>query len=159
VKPERGLYWHVHHDVLFEYCYDAEERLEYIRANKPESEIETRLRLMRPIVGTLGDPVLWTKYDKACDGCKKASDERNKAWAEYDKAWAEYAKASDERAKARAEYDKAWAEYDKAWAEYNKALDSWYRSVKPGEVEALHAIECPNCPWNGKTIFPKGGGK
>lgn len=23
------------------------------------------------------------------------------------------------------------------------------------EMEALHKIECPNCPWDGKTIFPK----
>ena len=27
------------------------------------------------------------------------------------------------------------------------------------EMKALHAKECPNCPWDGKTIFPitKGG--
>ncbi len=24
-------------------------------------------------------------------------------------------------------------------------------------IEALHAIECPNCPWDGKTIFKKNG--
>src|SRR3972149_3274028 len=23
------------------------------------------------------------------------------------------------------------------------------------EMEELHKIECPNCPWNGKTIFPE----
>ncbi len=24
------------------------------------------------------------------------------------------------------------------------------------EIKALHAKECPDCPWDGKTIFPKG---
>ena len=27
------------------------------------------------------------------------------------------------------------------------------------ECRALHAKECPNCPWDGTTIFPNGGGK
>jgi len=44
--------------------------------------------------------------------------------------------------KASAELDKARAEWDKARAEWNK------------EIEALHREECPNCPWDGGTIFP-----
>ena len=33
---------------------------------------------------------------------------------------------------------------------YDKARDAY----KP-QVEKLHAKECPNCPWDGTTIFPK----
>ena len=113
--------WHVHHDVLIEPLTEPiEVRQEYIRRYKPEHEIETRLRLLKPAVGPL--PAAYAK----------------KAWAAYDKkARAAYAK------KAWAAYDKkAWAAYEKAWAAYAP------------EIEALHAIECPDCPWDGSSIFP-----
>ena len=59
-----------------------------------------------------------------------------KAWAEYDKA--------------RAENDKAWAEYHKTMAEYGKAiLDNC------AYLEQLHKELCPDCPWDGYTIFQK----
>ena len=48
----KGFYWHVHHNQLFEWCFDEQERRERIRLNKPEDEIETRLRLMKPIIGS-----------------------------------------------------------------------------------------------------------
>ena len=97
--------WHVHHDVLIEPLTEPiEVRQEYIRRYKPEHEIETRLRLLKPAVGPL--PAAYAK----------------KAWAAYDK--------------------KAWAAYEKAWAAYAP------------EIEALHAIECPDCPWDGSSIFP-----
>ena len=60
-----------------------------------------------------------------------------KAWAAYDKAWAAF--------NAGAAYDKAGAPYDKTLKEHLP------------EIEALHREECPDCPWDGKTIFPKGG--
>ena len=31
--------------------------------------------------------------------------------------------------------------------------DAWREHGE--EITALHAIECPNCPWDGKTIFPQ----
>ena len=65
-----------------------------------------------------------------------------KAGAAYNKAWATYDKAG-------AAYDKAWATYAKAWAAYDKA----WAARKP-QIEKLHAKECPDCPWDGKTIFP-----
>ena len=67
---------------------------------------------------------------------------------ELAKAGAEWVKAGAEWAKARAEWDKAGAEWDKAYAE-------WVKAIKHPSVLALHAKECPNCPWDGKTIFPK----
>lgn len=82
-------YWHVHHEVLFEALTEPiENRIQYIKNNKPAHEIETRLRLMKPIQG-----------------------------------------------RARAEYEKV----------RNRAFK---------KIEALHKIQCPNCPWDGKTIFP-----
>ena len=118
-----GLYWHVHHDVLWEWCTDYDGRVAYIKANKPAEEVETRLRLMQPVRDPPGRLA--------------------KAGAEYIKARAEYYKAGVECDKARAEYVKARAEYDKATAEC------------AAEMKALHRTECPDCPWDGKTIFPE----
>lgn len=57
------------------------------------------------------------------------------------RAYAEAWKAYDDAGKARDDACKAYAEAGKAYA---------------CEIEALHKIECPDCPWDGKTIFPKG---
>jgi hypothetical protein len=46
--PETGFYWHVHHDVLYEYCYSYSARLRHIR-QKPWNEIKRRLKLFKPI--------------------------------------------------------------------------------------------------------------
>ena len=102
------LYWHIHHDILLEPLTEPiENRIQFIKVNKPKNEVETRLRLMKPVRGKL------PKLDKAC--------------AEW--------------GKARAELDKACAEWDKARAD--------------PKVLALHAKECPDCPWDGRTIFPE----
>ena len=57
-RKASGLYWHVHHDRLFEWCYDYAERAEFIRTDKPEHERALRLRLMQPVKAKLGDPAV-----------------------------------------------------------------------------------------------------
>ena len=109
MAKKQGFYWHVHHDVLVEYCYDYDERRRYIANQKPEAERELRLRLFQKVRGNLP-----------------------KAYVE---AW----KAYDDSFTARAE----------AW----KALDEACKACV-SEIETLHALECPDCPWDGKTIFP-----
>ena len=120
-----GLYWHVHHNVLAEWCYDYKKRVAYIKADKPAHEQELRLRLFKPVVA---GPAAYTKV-----------------WAVYEKAQAAREKAEAAYYKAEAAYYKASVAYDKAWAAAQPAL------------EALHKIECPNCPWDGSTIFPNKG--
>ena len=41
--------------------------------------------------------------------------------------------------------------------DYYNTTVAYYQELdnKKGEIEALHAIECPDCPWNGITIFPR----
>ena len=119
--------WHVHHDGLLEPLTEPiENRIVYIKAKKPKNEQALRLRLLKTVIGTL--PL------------------------EYTKAWDEHTKTRAERTakytKTRAEYIRAWAEHDKARAEYDKAL----AECLP-EIEALHKLECPDCPWDGTTIF------
>ena len=113
------FYWHIHHDTLCEPLTDPlENLLSYIKSEKPEDEIETRLRLIKPVKGKL--PEEWMD-----------------ARAAYVQAW-----------KVRG--GRAWAAYVRAW----KVCDQAGKVCKP-QIEALHKIECPDCPWNGSTIFPK----
>ena len=143
--PKSGMYWHLHHDVLMEYTHDIDERWDYVVKNKPADEVPTRLRLMRPVVGELPADV-----DKAYAEWDKANAEWCKANAELDKAYAECYKANAEWDKARAEWCKAYAECYKANAELDKA-----RAANLPAILALHSIECPGCPWDGETIFPR----
>ena len=117
-------FWHIHHEVLLEWSDDIQERIDYIKAHKPPHEVETRLRLLKPVQGALPPKLV-------------------KAKAAYDKARDAFVKASVAYAKARDAYDKAKAAYNKA---YDECLP---------QIEALHALECPDCPWNGTTIFPE----
>jgi hypothetical protein len=40
----------------------------------------------------------------------------------------------------------------KSHSDAYKALNNSLKA-HAAEIEALHAIECPNCPWDGKTIL------
>jgi len=140
-----GLFWHVHHEILIEYCYDRNKRVTHIRRHKSSHEQEVRLRLFKPVKGTLPQGVIeaWQAYDEALRAY-------NEALRAYDKA------SQQARDKAWQAYDKALQAYDKALQAYDKArhaLDEALEKNMPA-IEALHDTECPNCPWNGETIFP-----
>src|SRR3990170_4934953 len=139
-------YWHIHHkDFLLEW-------IDFIQAEKPKHEVEIRLRLLKPVQGALPP-----KLVKAGDARGKAEDANAKAWDAYGKDWDAYVKAGDARDKAKAAYDKAKAAYDKDWDAFGKDWDAYrkaYDKYLP-QIEALHALECPDCPWDGFTIFPE----
>ncbi len=163
--PDIGdLVWHVHHDVLVEPLTEPfETRVAYIKANKPMHEIETRLRLMKPVRGRLPESSkAGAELDKANAEWVKANAELSKANAEWVKARAKWVKARAEWVKVNAELDKANAEWvkarakwDKANAELSKANAECIKVCSVPSVLKLHVKECPNCPWDGKTIFPK----
>ncbi len=143
--------WHVHHEVLCEPLTEPiENRIKYIRENKPEAERALRLRLLKPVQGKVPSACgkAGDAYDKAGDAYDKAWDAYGKAGDAYTKAWAAYTKAGDSYGKAGAAYDKAGDSYGKAWAAYTKA---WAAALPA--LEKLHAKECPDCPWDGETIF------
>ena len=143
--PVGSPMWHLHHEGLLEWLTEPLiNRVKYVQQKKPTPEIETRLRWMTPVLGTLPAPIAkaWAAYNKA-------SAAYDKAWAAYDKARAAYDKARAAYDKTRAAYDKARAAYDKAWVAYDKA-----RAAYLPTIEDLHTIEHPGCPWNGRTIFP-----
>ena len=124
-----GFYWHVHHDILVEWCHSYEERVEAIKTTKDIEEQPLRLRLLQPVRGPLPPAFV------------KARATFVKAWATREEAEATFVKAGATFVKAGATFVKARATYDKAVATAMPAL------------VALHAQECKDCPWNGNTIF------
>ncbi|MBU0846902.1 hypothetical protein KKH23_06890, partial [Patescibacteria group bacterium] len=129
-----GLAFHVHHDRLMEYCYDYDERVGYIKTGKPAEEQELRLRLFKliPLDRIPGkDSKIWEAHNKAGEALDKAREAYYKAREAYDKA--------------REAYDEAREAYDEAREAYGKAYSS--------EIVALHKELCPDCPWDGTTIF------
>lgn len=125
----KGFFWHIHHDKLMEWSDDINERIAYIKKEKPGKEQALRLKLMKPVKGKIPSRFI-------------------KAWESYDKARKAYDKAKEVRDKAWEALIKAREACDKAWEAYNKAVEA-----SKEQIEALHRKECPNCPWNGKTIF------
>jgi hypothetical protein len=91
------------------------------------------------IVETKPEEEIDTRLTRFAPVRGKVPDRLVRAWAEFDRE--------------RAEYDRASAECNRALAEYDRA----YTECLP-ELEALHAAECPGCPWDGKTLFPESQG-
>ena len=122
----KGLYWHCHHDVLLEYCYDYDERVAFIKKEKPKNERKTRLKLFKKVRGKLPDEI--SKAEAAC----------GKAWAAF--------------GKAEAAYGKAWAAFDKAWAALNKTIKKHSKEIN--ELHDKECPNCP-WDSNQQTIFPE----
>ncbi len=145
-----GFAFHVHHDVLIEWCYDYIERVAKIEANKPKNEQELRLHLFKLI------PV-----DKLPPELVKAQDVYDEAQDVYGKAYDVYVKAQDvydQDAYDRDAYDKARDVHNKARDARVKARDVYVKArdaCMPDLIE-LHKELCPDCSWDGKSIFPAG---
>ena len=77
MKIKKGVYWHGHHKILVEYCYNYQGRVDYIKNDKPEHERKTRLRLFKPVKNVPKDLLeARRKYDEAEQ--------------KYDEAWKKY---------------------------------------------------------------------
>lgn len=156
VEQQTGFFYHVHHETLLEWCYNYNERAEYIRTGKPEKEREIRLRLFKPVKGNLPQEVV--KARKALDAAWQVFIETrqnfNAALIKVGKLiyGLELLQNRDEARQASEAYqthETARYAYDEALRVYNESIE---RNMS--EIELLHSQECPNCPWNGHTIFP-----
>ena len=148
-------YWHVHHNVLCEALTEPiQNRISYIRSSKPKGEVETRLRCMTPVLHPERLPVEWreagAKWEEADAKRSEAYAKRSEAdakWSEADAKWSEADAKRREAGAKLSEADAKWEEADAKWREADaKCLP---------QIEALHKKEHPNCPWDGKTIFPE----
>ena len=133
------FYWHIHHKTLCELLTEPiRNRIKYIKENKPAKEIALRLKLLKPVRSKLP-----ARFIKASQECNKVYQRREKACQICDKACQRCDKAYQRCEKASQECKKAYQGREKA---YRECLS---------QLEVLHKKECPNCPWNGKSIFPK----
>ena len=157
LKSPTGWYWHVHHEILAERSYDIVERVVYIMGCKEPDEIEPRLRLLRPVRGPLPAMLVEAsaRYDKALSEWHEANARWHEAcevWLESDLNWSH--PGSPDRVDDWTEALKAKNAAEDALSEANDAVRAAYATCLP-ELEALHAKECPDCPWDGRTIFPE----
>ena len=75
--------WHIHHDTLMEPLIEPiENRIEYIKGNKPKNEIELRLKLLKPVEGELPKEFIeaWQKYREARQKYEEARQKYEEAW-------------------------------------------------------------------------------
>jgi hypothetical protein len=127
MTKKKGLAIHCHHDALVEYCYDYNERVEFIETVKPENERPVRLELFK----ILPDEAL-----------KDLPKSLNKAYAEWKKADAEWDKAC-------VELNKICTELWKAGADWQKAYDKWPQEAR----DTFHKKWCGCKYWNGKKLI------
>ena len=148
-------YWHVHHDIFCEEATEPiENRIQFIKNHKPEKQIETRLKLLRIVKNQEAVKEIFSEYEKI----------EQPAWDEYLKieqsAWKEYLKIERPALEAYEKIERsAWKEYEKIQQSAREKYLKIRRSAmkrRNQKLEELHKIECfPDCPWNGKTIFPE----
>ena len=144
MKPK--YYWHIHHGVLFEQATEPiKNRIAYIKSDKLECEVALRLRLLKPVKDQKRLIAILTAYKKAV---ATALEAYRKAVAP---AWEAYRKAT---ALASEAYEKV---EDSALEAYKKAT-ALASAKRDRAINALHSKECPDCPWDGETIFPKRNG-
>jgi len=157
-EVQTGFFWHVHHRVLLEWCYDYDGRASYISEQKREDQKETRLRLFKPVKGKLPQEVVeagrvldkaWHAYDEAGRASDKAWHAYNRAGRASDKAWQAYYETQQAYYETQQAYNEASQAYNRARQALDEALHK-----NMSAIEALHREECHDCPWNGKTIFP-----
>ena len=189
IKSKTIYYWHIHHGVLYELVTEPiERRIKYIKLNKPSSEIELRLRLLKPVKSKRAIAAIktiesaWKVYKEQVDSASKVYNEAitqaDIAYYEtttqskkvYEEVIAQAKKASDE---VIVPAEKAYYEtidlakythseivapairvYDEAFAKAQKAYDETFDSLFK-IIEEKHKKECVDCPWDGKSIFPK----
>src|SRR3990167_7021035 len=142
-----GFAIHCHHDTLVEYCYNYDERVEFIKQNKPQNELEIRLRLFK-ILSQKAEKDIPERDLKAYAEWRKAYAEWQKAYTERKKADVEWEKADVEWEKADVEWKKAYTEWNKADAEREKADAEWPQESK----DAFHKRWCGCKEWDGQKL-------
>jgi len=172
-EKQIGLFWHPYDEILVGFCHSYQLRIGDILGNPKMEENELRLRLLRPIGDSLPKEMVdiesmlvktWQDMDKKWQDfievfkkyCKVNRDYQvvlvNFEGDNYDDELARnnYLEAKEIQAQAAQAYIEARKEYDKVFGNY-MALSSKYKKV----IDDIHNKECPNCPWNGNTIFPE----
>ncbi len=155
MKQNSGLAHCVHHDIHWEYCYNYQKRVEFIKENKPKEEQELRLKLFKLLPNKLvpgRESAEWKACIKAVKSYNKALQSCIMAREAYDKAKVACKKRGESFENDYEIYNKKWKALDKAGDANYRAWDAYY-SKYANELQILHDKMFPDCPWDGESIF------
>ena len=129
--------WHYHHATyLVEFPTETiESRHAFIDNEKDPPERSLRHQLLKEVVGDL---------PAALGQAYQALEQANQAWEQVSRAW-----------KQTYQLDRPWQQAGQALEQASRAWKQTYRD-NLSAIEALHKLECPDCPWDGETIFGQG---
>src|SRR3990167_6773417 len=105
-----GMAVHCHHKILFEYCYNYQERVDYINQHKPENERKVRLERFKMLTEEQV-AMLPIKFVGAREKYAEAWKEYAEAREKFVEAWKEHAEANKKRAHAEKTYIEAEKKY------------------------------------------------
>src|SRR3990167_1160051 len=152
-----GMAVHVHHDILFEYCHNYQERVDYINKKKPEHERKTRIKLFAMLTQEQ-IAMLPKEFVEARQKCNEASQKWNEERQKYDEVSQKYNEAMQKYDEARQKYDEVSQKYDEVSQKYNEArqkCNEASQKYKP-QLEEIHKKICGCKEWDGtELVFPK----
>ena len=159
--PTSGWFGLLHHSELFETSHDVNERVAYVKANKPKREVALRLHNMA-YLGAIASTCdkrapLYADYkakrapldadwQAKCDALyanwQAKCDALYANWqAKCDALYADY---EAKRAPLDADYEAKCAPLDADWRAKRAALDA-------GVLAYIRSV-MPDCAWNGKKL-------
>ena len=121
-----SMTFHVHHNQLFEWCYDYRLRRNVIRQDKDKTEQPLRLKLIQIVPSK--------KLPRSLRPLEAHTRKAMWIWTNF------------------LNNNVSWGEAEIA---YKAAAAEWKTPEAQTAVETLHRKLCKNCPWNGKTIFTR----
>ena len=137
--PTSGWFGLLHHSELFETSHDVNERIAYVKANKPEREVALRLHNM-VYLGVIASTCAKRAALYADYGAKRAA-----LYADWQAKRAPlYADWQAKRAPLYADYEAKRAALYADWQAKRASLDA--------EVLAYIRSVMPDCAWNGKKL-------
>ena len=144
--PTKGWFGFLHHEQLCEQSHDVNERIRYVKREKPKNEVAIRLHNMIYLGGceaTTKFDTLYADYMSYLGGVYKI--ERDAVYAaNHDTRYTDYLASHD------ALYTTYEAKHDALYAAYTVKRDAL-----DAEILAYIKSNIPDCAWNGKTlVFP-----
>jgi len=139
--PTKGWFGFLHHEQLYEESHDVNERLDYVKREKPKNEVAIRLHNMIYLGG--------------CEAIAKRVPLDADYKAQRVPLDADY---KAQRAALDADYEAKRVPLDADYKAKRVPLDADYEAKHvslDAEILAYIKSNIPDCAWNGKTlVFP-----
>jgi len=153
-EKKAGFYWHMNPRALMEQCYDyTKRRAEMLSSRSLDENTREHLRLFKRVKSELPETVM--RAQQVIDAAQQASREACQAYDEMRRIRDEDRSRTYQTDLDQA-CDKAFHTLQEARLVYERARQTYINTLLTNKtaIEELHQQECPNCPWDGETIFP-----